>query len=326
VPFTLSGVVHASRSVRWIAGLALLGAGLAFPSIAGAGGIATETLRQSSAEVRDYWTAERMAGARPASELLAGIAAPNGLIDDQLGGGSSASPRAAQKVPNARKAPFRTHGKVFFHLPSGNYFCSATVVQARNKRLVITAGHCVFGDGAFADNWMFVPGKEGSSEPYGSWSAKRLAAPAAWQSAEDLRYDVGMATMRNRRGKRLQNVVGARGIAFDKGRNLHFDAFGYPAVSPFNGGQLWRCSSASQGADSGPPPAPTGINCDMTSGSSGGAWIIGRGRVNSVTSYGYDPICPIVCPDPDGEKLYGPYFGEVVHDLYRSQRRKLSAG
>jgi V8-like Glu-specific endopeptidase len=326
VTFTLSGVVHASRSVRWIVGLALLCACLTYPSIASAAGVAVDTLRQSSGEVRAYWTAERIATARPASDLLAGVPAPNGLLDGLLGGGTSASPRAAQQVPKARKAPFRTHGKVFFHLPSGNYFCSATVVRARNKRLVVTAGHCVFGDATFADSWMFVPGKEGSSEPYGRWTAKRLAAPVAWQSSEDLRYDVGMATMRKRNGKRLQNVVGARGIAFDKGRNHHFDAFGYPAVSPFDGGQLWRCSSASKGADSGPPPAPTGINCDMTGGSSGGGWIIGDHRVNSVTSYGYDPICPIVCPDPDGEKLYGPYFGEVIHDLYRSQRRKLSAG
>ncbi len=306
---------------------ALSCAGLAFPSIASAGDVAADSLRQASTDVRDYWTAERMATARPASELLARIPAPNGLLDGLLGGGTSAeNPRAAKKVPDAGKAPFRTHGKVFLHLPSGNYFCSGTVVRARNKRLVVTAGHCVFGDGTFADNWMFVPGKEGSSEPFGSWTARRLAAPAAWQSSEDLRYDVGMATMRNRNGKRLQNVVGARGIAFDKRRNLHFDAFGYPARPPFDGGQLWRCSSGSTGADSGPSPAPTGIRCDMTGGSSGGGWIIGGHRVNSVTSYGYDPLCPIVCPDPDGEKLYGPYFGKVIRDLYRSQRRRLSAG
>ena len=304
---------------------ALLCAGLALPSVASAGGVAADTLSRSSADVRGYWTAERMASARPASDLLAGIPAPNGPLDGLLGGGTSASPRAAQQVPDPGRAPFRTHGKVYYHVPSGDFVCSGTVVRARNKRLVVTAGHCVLDNGTFADNWMFVPGKEGSAEPYGRWTAKRLAAPVAWQSAEDLRYDVGMATMRKRNGKRLQNVVGARGLAFDKGRNLHFDAFGYPARSPFNGGQLWRCSSDSEGPDSAPPPAPTGINCDMTGGSSGGGWIIGGHRVNSVTSYGYDPLCP-VCPDPDGEKLYGPYFGEVIHDLYRSQRRKLSAG
>jgi V8-like Glu-specific endopeptidase len=325
VTFTLSDVVHASRSVRWVASLALLCAGIA-PATATGDGVASDTLRRGSAEVRGYWTAERMATARPASELLAGIPAPNGLLDGVLGGGTSASPRAAKRVPDASRVPFRTHGKVFLHLPSGNYFCSGTVVRARNKRLVVTAGHCVFGDGTFADNWMFVPGKDGSKERYGRWTARRLAVPAAWQSSEDLRYDVGMATMRNRNGKPIQNVVGARGIAFDKGRNLHFDAFGYPARPPFNGGQLWRCDSRSTGSDSGPPPAPTGIRCDMTGGSSGGGWVIGRHRVNSVTSYGYDPLCPMVCPDPDGEKLYGPYFGEVIHDLYRSQRRRLSGG
>ena len=95
-------------------------------------------------------------------------------------------------------------------------------------------------------------------------------------------------------------------------------------MSPFNGGQLWRCSSRLEGYGFGAAPRPHRDQLRHDRRLSGGGWIIGGHRVNSVTSYGYDPLCPIVCPDPDGEKLYGPYFGEVIHDLYRSQRRKLS--
>jgi V8-like Glu-specific endopeptidase len=313
------------HSCRVFARLGTLAAAavVAAPAAAQADEIATRSLNQSAQDVRDYWTPERMASARPASELLAGVAPPADLVGGLLGGGASPSARAsAQRVPNAGARPFRTHGKVFFHLPSGNYQCSGTVVRARNRRLVTTAGHCVFGDGTFADSWMFIPGKDDGREPYGRWTAARLAAPGQWQSSEDVRYDVGMATMRKRGGKRLQKVVGARGIAFNKGRDLRFDVFGYPADPPFSGTQLWRCDSKAQGTDSGPSPKPTRIDCNMTGGASGGGWVMGGGRVNSVVSYGYECTIPVppLCNNPEEGKLFGPYFGPVIKRMYRTQR------
>jgi V8-like Glu-specific endopeptidase len=316
-------VAQASRVLVRAGALGAALTALALPAHAGADDVASRALEQTAAEVRAYWTPERMASARPGSDLLAGIPAPADLIGGLLGGGSPTQARAAaQRVSNPAARPFRTHGKVFFHLPSGNYVCSGTVVRARTKRLVVTAGHCVFGDSAFADSWMFVPGKNGSNEPFGRWTAARLATTSQWQATEDVRYDVGMATMRKRNGRRLQRVVGGRGIAFDRGRNVDFDAFGYPAESPFNGAQLWRCRSPAQGTDSGAPPQPTRIDCDMTGGASGGGWIIGRGRVNSVVSYGYECTIPTppLCNNPDEGKLFGPYFGPVIERLYRSQR------
>jgi V8-like Glu-specific endopeptidase len=320
---TLSRVGHASRATARLVALAAAAVFLATPLAVQADGIATRSLEQSARDVREYWTPQRMASARPASELLAGVPAPSDLLGGLLGGGGESNARAAaQRVPNPRARPFRTHGKVFFHLPSGNYVCSGTVVRARNKRLVVTAGHCVFGDGAFADNWMFIPAKNGGSEPFGRWTAARLAAPVQWQGAEDVRYDVGMAKIR-KRGRRLQRVVGARGVAFNKGRDLRFNVFGYPAEPPFSGSELWRCDSRAQGTDSGPSPKPTRIDCNMTGGSSGGAWVLGGGRVNSVVSYGYE--CPVplppFCDNSEQGKLFGPYFGTVIERLYRSQRR-----
>ncbi len=56
------------------------------------------------------------------------------------------------------------HGKVFFTIPSGpeagDYVCSRTALNSRNRSVVWTAGHCVFDtDGrVFATNWVFVPG------------------------------------------------------------------------------------------------------------------------------------------------------------------------
>ena len=298
---------------------------LALPSAASADA-ASRAVTQSQAEVRDYWTAERLANAHPASELLAGIPAPNSVLDGLLGAPEPSRRATATAIPDASVAPYRTHGKVVFTLDGVNYQCSGTVVRAKTRRLVATAGHCVYGFGQFATNWMFIPGKEGTAEPYGRWTARRLATTSQWRASEDLRYDVGMVTMRARNRKRLQNVVGARGVAFDKGRSLTFDAFGYPADG-FSGTQLYRCHSAAQGVDSGPAPAPTRIDCDMTGGSSGGGWVLGDGRVNSVVSYGYecailDLLCQITGGNPEEGKLFGPYFGNVVRGLYRSERRR----
>ena len=312
-------------AVAALAAMLAAGAGTAQAS---AGDVSARTLGGTTASVLDYWTPARMAAARPATELLAGIPAPSGILSGLLGE-PPARQSSAEAVGNAAAAPYRTHGKVFLHLTTGDYVCSGTVVRSGNRRLVVTAGHCVYGEGAFATNWMFVPGKQDARAPYGRWAAKRLATTGEWRSSEDLRYDVGMATMRMRKGRRLQDVVGARGIAFDQSRDgQRFQAFGYPAEPPFGGRQLYRCNSVEQGTDSGPDPAPTRIDCDMTGGASGGGWVIGGGRVNSVVSYGYECTIPLppLCNNPEEGKLFGPYFGSVVQKLYRSQRRKLNAG
>ena len=320
---------------------------------ASASGVAEKTLSEDPASVRAYWTPERMAAARPAEELLRGIgpqsgpafapreergepfAVPStppagraGALDDLLGAGGGQS-RKAQPVGDSRRFPARTHGKVFFTLNFLDYVCSANTVNSRHRKLVVTAGHCVYGDGEFAERWMFVPGHRGSQprRPFGTWTALRLATTRQWRQNEDLRYDVGTAVMRKRDGKRLQRVVGARGIAFNRARNKTYSVHGYPTEGEYEPGHTqYVCNSPTLGADqSFSSPKPIRIACDQTAGSSGGGWVFGRGLVNSVVSYGYD--CPGVggvvvfpCENPHEGKLFGPYFGETIKRLYRSQR------
>jgi len=285
---------------------------------------------QDPADVRQYWTDERMREALPGSDLLADVELPLlPEVDEILPGDfqPQPSPRAAaEAVPDPARAPLRTHGKVYFTLNGVRYFCSGTVVRAETKSLVVSAGHCVYGFGQFATNWLFVPAKNGSFEPYGRWAAVELDTTNQWQASEDIRYDVGMATLERRNHRPIQRRVGGRKIAFNKGRDLTFKAFGYPAEGRFNGQYLYRCKSPAQGTDSGPQPRPTRIDCDMTGGSSGGGWVISKGRVNSVVSYGYecgllDLLCQIVGGNPEEGKLFGPYFGDTIRRLYRQTQR-----
>ncbi|NUW35105.1 hypothetical protein HTZ77_27280 [Nonomuraea sp. SMC257] len=66
----------------------------------------------------------------------------------------------------------KTIGKVFFLDRGGDYrWCSATSIQARNRNLVATAGHCVYEQGkdVFA-KWVFIPGYYQGKAPYGVYA------------------------------------------------------------------------------------------------------------------------------------------------------------
>lgn len=330
--------------------LAALALGAALPALASAA--AAKRVAAAPGAVRDYWTAARMRAAEPAD---AG-AAPTEAARAEAGSGSS--PRAAAYVPAASAGepaaapiergspPSRSrilgptvrrdeiadpaapatsaHGKVFLTVPTGSaagdYVCSGTALNSRNRSVVWTAGHCVFDDagGGFATNWMFVPGYKDGVAPYGEWPARRLATTKGWRTAANLRFDLGAAVVRrNASGRRLTGVVGGRGVGFDQPRDHLYQAFGYPAEPPpleFTGEREFRCTSDSAGTDQplGDGPSTMAINCDMTAGSSGGGWI-DAATLLSVTSYGYGF---------DPGRLYGPYMSTSAKSLYKSVRGK----
>ena len=266
-----------------------------------------------------------MTTAIPGDALLSDAAAvvPVGPVD--LGLGSEEARRAnAQQVGNPSSKPFRTHGKIFFTLGGLNYVCSGTSVKSKTESLVVTAGHCTYSEAdGYAANFMFAPAYENGPSKFGEWTAKKIKTTPQWENNENISYDVGMATMKKRNGKTLADKVGKRGIAFNKGDNQNFDVFGYPAESPFDGEKMYRCDSESAGRDNSQnSPKLIRIDCNMTGGSSGGGWVIGGDKVNSVVSYGYECTIPIppLCNNPEEGKLFGPYFGGEIKKLYKSQK------
>lgn len=248
--------------------------------------------------------------------------------------------RAATSLPTTLRAgvvrklvadpaaePTRAHGKIFFSIRSragewNLYVCSGTVVTSESRRLVVTAGHCVFDAGRtdrFVSHWVFVPAYRGNHDrPFGVWPARSLATTREWRREGNLRYDIGAALVaRNKRGEPIQEVVGSRGIAFGQTRKQRYEAYGYPHSDPaggrFDGTKEYVCSSRTARRDAplgGPGPKTTRIRCDMTEGSSGGGWIA-DGMLQSVTSYGYTS---------DKRHLYGPYFASAAQALYRTVR------
>lgn len=139
----------------------------------------------------------------------------------------------------------KTAGRVFFKFDGQDASCSGDTVTSGNASTVITAGHCVKLEGKWHTDWVFVPGYDNGSAPYGEWPAKRTLTTSQWEADEDINYDVGAAVVQQVGGQNLTDVVGGQGIAFNQERGQKMHAFGYPAEAPYDGEQLVYCAGQS---------------------------------------------------------------------------------
>jgi hypothetical protein len=187
--------------------------------------------------------------------------------------------------------------------------------------VVWTAGHCVTeGDGGgFFANFLFVPGYNDGAAPAGEWVGEYAVTSSQWKNNEDFRYDVAALTMAaNGSDQEIEEVVGARGIAFNQDPDQIYRSFGHPAAPPFDGELMFYCDSGLGYLDFGPSPAPMAIGCDMTGGSSGGGWIVedvgtGKGFVHSVNSFGYE-----TGGNGYEETMFGPQLGNVAAAVHEA--------
>jgi hypothetical protein len=221
---------------------------------------------------------------------------------------------ARYEIADPTSYPYVTHGRLFVDDGRRGWSCSGTIVTSTNESTVATAAHCLYDRLGWADAVYFAPGYRMGDAPFGYWRAASQWATGQWTAGIDRgfkpwRYDVAFLYVPPLDGTTtLMDAFGSRGIAFNHPRTS-FASFGYPAVRPFDGENLFTCESAYGGVDRlALRPRPNAMGCDMNNGSSGGGWIAaGTDFVNSVVSYGYDD---------DPHTLYGPYFGLVAMDVY----------
>jgi hypothetical protein len=261
---------------------------------------------EHAARARDFWTPERMRAARP----IEGTPPAHGSALDPVLTATS------ETIDDPTEPQYRVNGAIFISEGAGIGFgrCSGTSVVSPNESVVITAGHCVYDEGIWADRkWVFVPGYRHGERPFGTFTAHWLGTTPAWHAHENENFDVGAAVVgRNEKGQTLAAAVGADRLKTGLSPNQTFDVYGYPVEKPFNGGTLQVCREASfMGHDFGslfePGPLDLAISCDDSAGGSGGGWVIEGNVVNSVTTYGYSS---------DPFTNFGPYFGRDVAKLY----------
>ncbi len=254
---------------------------------------------------------------RAPKTLIAGSPATVSLAST---GSVSTNPNLASTHPTAF-----TEGKVFFTKSGVDYVCSGTIVISEGKDSVWTAGHCVHGGsgGTWNSNWTFVPAYDddlANPRPYGTWSAASLAARTGWVNSSDFSVDFGVATMNPLGGVHIGDKFGGQGFTVNRGKSVVENAFGYPAETPYDGGNLRRCTGTTTPEwDSGTTWSQTvRIPCDMTRGSSGGGWLYGYdgrvGYLNGVNSR----IDRIAGPTI----MLSPYFDDDAWNLYDDTRYK----
>ena len=243
-----------------VIGVAVLALACLVPGGAVASPAVEREVAESPAEVREYWTPERMAEAKPLDlappvEALPDAADLRDLVPvgERRSVRASRSNYAATTIDDTTPTGIRTHGKIFGTIPGvSSFVCSGTVVNAPNESTVWTAAHCIYDtdEDLFATNLLFVPAYDVGAEPFGEWAALDAFVTNFWiTSGGDSRDDVGAMRMevkkrsktraekrkcnrkktkrKRRRCKRklvpepIQDKVGARGIAFNQDSRPH---------------------------------------------------------------------------------------------------------
>ena len=92
---------------------------------------------------------------------------------------------------------------------AGSHICTASVVHAPHRDLIVTAAHCL-GEGG---DLVFVPGYRDGKAPYGVWKVVRAFLPDGWVKGQDEDSDVAFATLAARGGKDVEDVVGGNRFA-----------------------------------------------------------------------------------------------------------------
>ncbi|MEV3854341.1 trypsin-like serine protease [Streptomyces sp. NPDC050095] len=251
---------------------------------------------ESPDEVRAFWTQERMA------EAIA----------------DSAAPEPPDGVPWTSGAePVRNVGRLFMELTDGRKAtCTGAVVQAANRSVIATAGHCVHLKevGGFMKKLLFVPAYDKGAKPYGSYVATAVQVDEAWQKDEDHKVDFSFVTLGpDEQGRSVENVTGARPAAFAPvaGKKT---ALGYPYVKPYDGETLQYCSGPTTPVfDIRLPGGEQLKPCRMTNGASGGPWYARDGK-------GVDVQVGVTSARPSEagfeDVAWGAMFNDTAKGLY----------
>jgi hypothetical protein len=299
-------------------GLAALGTLAAAPAALGSAGVVSSPVTEDPQAAIDYWTPERMREAVPLEEPVSAKGIPGAEARAAI-----APPPDQETSPGADTLyPQRVHGKLFLMVGQANASCSATLVTAFGKAVIITAGHCLANPGpqigqvTESTNVVFAPGYRNGAAPFGAFPATRTITPGPWAFEGDISLDVGAATLGPNAAGVPATVLGTRGVTFNrpasKYRGRTVEIFGYPSgpAEFYDGQRLILCISPFIGFERG--TGSPGINpCRQQEGSSGGGWVLSGGLVNSIVSHGGCAVPSAACTI-----IAGTYFGDAAFQVW----------
>src|SRR5579859_1903681 len=145
------------------------------------------------------------------------------------------------------------------------HYCSASVVHSSTRDLIITAAHCVYGNGLGIE---FAPGYAAGRTPFGTWSVTAAYVDPAWIEHRDPRHDVAILRVARNKGRAIEDVVGAHALATAPLPGTAVTMTGY-AVG--RNDEPITCTARSYLTDGYPS-----LDCPgFVNGTSGGPWISG---------------------------------------------------
>ncbi len=253
-----------------------------------------------AAAVARFWTPTRMRRARPLDEIGRGPAGP----------GSELASASFASVPDTSQPPFTAVGRVFVKVGRFLGFCSGTAINSEGRRLVLTAGHCLYSIlpghrvPTFARKFEFVPDYTNGEAPFGEFVGRKVYLPPPWLRSINENFDMAaVITEPNAAGLNVADAVGGGlPIATDRARDQEYQVLGYPGGPERK--SMQECDARFSGDDRltyplGGPPS-LGVACFMGEGASGGPWLIEGGtEVGGITTYGHIK---------NFTHTFGPYF------------------
>ena len=182
--------------------------------------------------------------------------------------------------------PWKVVGKL---LIDGGGYCTAQSITGAPKNIIVTAAHCVHNRSSFYTGWTFVPAERNGAAPYGQyrWASARVLTN--WITIGGRRYDVALIRLQNNAatGRPVSYYTGWLGWGMNFPYVQHLHSIGYAS----NISTQWTSMCAAESFFASCESTDVLVKgCNMTYGSSGGAWIDQykpyevSGRVQSVVS------------------------------------------
>jgi V8-like Glu-specific endopeptidase len=194
--------------------------------------------------------------------LATAVGAETGRLTAHLATGHPAAPALNTRAWTSDGTP--AVGALFTTSRSGaraRHFCSAAVVDSPAGDLLITAAHCLTGQGQV----VFVPGYAGGRAPYGAWTVTRVVLAPQWTSSADPDDDVAfLMVSQPQTGVAIQRVTGGERLGTGPPPPGPVVVTGYPVggdspVSCRNYARLFsptqlvfRCGGFTSGTSGGP--------------------------------------------------------------------------
>ena len=186
---------------------------------------------------------------------------------------ASASRTTAKAVPSSTASDgVRQIGALYVNASTSVHECTASVVSSPQGNTLITAAHCVSGNGK---GMVFVPAEHGGQAPYGRWTVTAAHLAPTWVTRQDPDEDVAFLTVTpqtiNGKLTQIQQVTGAYRLGLTAKRGERVTVTGYP-MGTTNG--PITCSARIYMTDEFPT-----FDCHgYVGGTSGSPWVLRTAR------------------------------------------------